>query len=738
MLRLALCLGALLWALPCIAAVSPAGLPAVVSGNGDTVFADGFEFRPPNILLVIMDDVGVDQIPSFGYGGSVAPSMPSIDAIAEGGLRFRNTWSMPECSPGRSVLLTGRYPLRNNLYQALGPNDLANSQISPYEVTAPKLLRNANYESAMFGKFHLAGPENNAAENATPSVLGWDDFYGWTGGLPGSIDTTAGGVGDEGDYSCGFVPDTARDPVLGADSGACYVPVSGGGFTCSVLAGTNPAGDSPGLQCLTNGGILVPGQACESDPPAGLAWDRENAHYVSPLVINHDGTVEEVDLADPRSRGYRATIEADAAIDWILDRAGSDRPWMATLSFSSDHTPLQQPPGALLPSGVANGLTADCVDTLNQRRLSDALIESMDTELGRVLVETGIAEPAPGGGLAYDPAASNTVVVIYGDNGSFGPTVKLPFDATRAKGSAYQTGVWVPLIVAGPMVASPGRAVEHMVNGADVFRLFGDLAGLDVPALVPRVLDSVPMSPYLHDPDQTSLRAFNFTQGGLNIQKDGGRNGPCVFGSMCSHTPTSKSVCEDNGGVWWGVGADDPGVIVGDLEQCWQVNQAIYQADPANYPDNRITMGWTEYQAVRNEHFKLVRNRALDYDPAIDDGVEIATEEFYRIDQAAPIPLLDTEDRDLLAHGGLNPVQQQNFDELEQELEAILASKMDCPGDGNDDGNVDQADLDNYDEIVSEWNGSSSYDFDYDGVTDATDRQVIEDNLGTDCLPVGP
>src|SRR5690606_38857141 len=163
-----------------------------------------------------------------------APSMPSIDAIAEGGLRFRNTWSMPECSPGRSVLLTGRYPLRNNLYQALGPNDLANSQISPYEVTAPKLLRNANYESAMFGKFHLAGPENNAAENATPSVLGWDDFYGWTGGLPGSIDTTAGGVGDEGDYSCGFVPDTARDPVLGADSGACYVPVSGGGFTCSV------------------------------------------------------------------------------------------------------------------------------------------------------------------------------------------------------------------------------------------------------------------------------------------------------------------------------------------------------------------------------------------------------------------------------------------------------------------------------------------------------------------------
>ena len=70
---------------------------------------------PPNILLVIMDDVGVDQMASFGYGGlglqvAPPPSMPSIDAIAGQGLRFRNTWSMPECSPGRAALLTGRYP----------------------------------------------------------------------------------------------------------------------------------------------------------------------------------------------------------------------------------------------------------------------------------------------------------------------------------------------------------------------------------------------------------------------------------------------------------------------------------------------------------------------------------------------------------------------------------------------------------------------------------------------------
>ena len=38
--------------------------------------------RPPNILFVIMDDVGIDQMPAFGYGGGTPPNMPTIDAVA--------------------------------------------------------------------------------------------------------------------------------------------------------------------------------------------------------------------------------------------------------------------------------------------------------------------------------------------------------------------------------------------------------------------------------------------------------------------------------------------------------------------------------------------------------------------------------------------------------------------------------------------------------------------------------
>ncbi len=706
-----------------IAALAIAGCSA---SSDDASSKDEPDDRP-NVLFVIMDDVGVDQMASFGYGGADAPAMPSIDTIAANGVRFRNTWSMPECSPGRSALMTGRYPLRNNIFQAIGPKDLANSQVDPYEMTVAKVLAGAGYENAMFGKFHLAGPENNAAGNGTPAQLGWDRFYGWTGGLPGSIDTTAGGVAAGGTYVCGFVP--GADQPNGADAGACYLPTGSGDTSCVAIAGTNAAGDPPGLQCLTQGGVLVPDASCQTSPPAGIVFDRENAHYVSPLVVNADGTIDEASLRDPRGRGFRSTIEVNAAIEWIRSRS-TDTPWMATLSFSSPHTPLQPPPGHLLRSDVRQHLTADCTDPLNQRRLANALIEALDTELGRLLLETGIATSADDGSLVYDPRTSDTMVVIVGDNGSFGPTVKLPFDPLRAKGSAYQSGVWVPLIVAGPIVDAPDRNVEHMINATDVFRLFAEIAEVDVAQAVPRGTDGAALLPYLTNPAQGSIRTFNFTQGGLNLQANDGRNGPCVFnGDSCSHTPTSKTVCEDNGGVWWGVGADDPSVLAPGIENCWQVNQAIYAADSANYEANRIAMLPTVYQAVRDDRFKLVRNWALDFDIASGTGEGVETVEFYRIDQSVPVPKLDREHENLL-HRQLTAEEQSRYDALVAELDAVLASQVDCPGDGNGDGVVDARDVSEYERIAAEWGESSSYDFDHDGRTNEADLAVINANMG--------
>lgn len=735
------------------------------SGSGDS---GGSVSAKPNILLVIMDDVGADQLQFMGYGGTPLPTTaPNIDAIAGQGVRFRNTWSMPECSPGRSTLFTGHYPLRNNIYQAIGPNDLANSQVSAYAMTTPKLLHHAGYVSAMFGKFHLAGPDHNPHGYATPRALGWDHFHGWIGGLPGSIDTTAGGIAPEGTYTCGYVPrhnvtnaDGSTTP--GAYSGACYVPTASGGVTCEVLTSKPPAqGDSAGLQCLTRGGVLAPGASCQSTVPTDIDFDHQNAHYVSPLLMvskNETGKIAEQPLRDPRGRGYRSTIEADATIHWINSRqprAEGGHPWMATLSFSAAHTPLQPPPSALVPSGTTSHYIDCSADgsIVNLRKLTNAMIEAMDTELGRVLVATGIARRNAEGKLVYQPD-SNTVVIIIGDNGSLGTTVKLPFDPSRAKGTAYQTGVWVPLIVAGPEVVSPDRAVSAMVNTVDVYQLFGEIAGLDVDSLTQGRTDGSPLMPYLRNPAQSPIRQNNFTQGGLNLQANGARNGPCVFpltiggvtSRSCSHTPTSKNVCEDNGGTWWGEGADDPSVpraVIqqGGLQQCWQTNQAVYKYeanhDRQQYEQNRITMLPTRYQAVRDMNYKLVHNQMLDYDIETDGPVQKSIYEFYRINESKdPRKLeIDTANRNLLTGTGdpssLTEEQSDHYVALNNRLDAILASEVACPGDGNRDGAVNQTDIDNIQSLFDRgWHGSSVYDFNLDGKTNQTDLDTIRGHFG--------
>src|SRR5262249_9488104 len=99
----------------------------------------------PNILLFILDDVGIDQMTTFGYAGAPAsaPRTPNIDTIATEGVRFRNLWTMRECSPSRAMLFEGRYPLRTNIFSAILPAALANSQVPPYETTTPMILRQA-------------------------------------------------------------------------------------------------------------------------------------------------------------------------------------------------------------------------------------------------------------------------------------------------------------------------------------------------------------------------------------------------------------------------------------------------------------------------------------------------------------------------------------------------------------------------------------------------------------------
>jgi hypothetical protein len=439
-----------------------------------------------------------------------------------------------------------------------------------------------------------------------------------------------------------------------------------------------------------------------------------------------------VAATDPRSRTFRATFAVDAAVDWI-NQQPQGHPWMATVAFASDHTPLMQPPYDQPLDGNDASSKLDCLDQLQQRTLSNLMIESMDRDIGRLLVETGLARRDHAGNLVYRPERSDTLVVIVGDNGSLGTTVKLPFNIARSKGTAYQTGVWVPLVVAGPMVKQPGRDVEHMINIADLFSLFGQVAGIDdVQAQVPRPIDAVPMLPYLVDPHQQSIRTWNYAEVGVNFQANGAINGPCVITGGCTQIPVSKSVCEDNNGVWWGDGLDAPiteGAPAGGFTYCCQVNQFVVANNLVDAP-----YGITPLVSVgiRNDHYKIVQNMENAYISQEQPCVDMTTTEFYEINQDAPIPRLDNEDL-MLPLDDLTPVQQANYDELYARLTALRDSVPDCPGDGNIDFVVNQLDIDDWRFYADNGGQSSVYDINLDGLTNDTDEQMIQENLGLQC-----
>jgi len=739
-----------------VAAVSVLMLSGCNSSNDDVSQElppsndDVSQELPPNILFIVLDDAGVDQFEAFGYGGINPATTPSINTIAKGGVRFRNTWSMPTCSPTRTTFFDGRYPFRNEVYNAIVSNTLANSQMSPYRATLPKLLREkAGYQSALIGKMHLTGsdvnPDNHPLGDSAMHTLGWDYFAGYLDGAPYPIDTTAGGVAPEGTHQCGFVPNTQADATLGADSGMCYL-ATGEHQLMAVQAGF----PTPGRTCVELGGIFDPDTADYSEERrAELRFENQNGFYTAEWKISYpDGTAETLTAADPRGRGYRTTQEANRAIQWINEaRQNTEQPWMLTVGFAALHTPLQPPPAHLLPFPDADPSLLGCgtpaaarlaesgivdptelANTLQRRIIAQHMLEATDHEIGRILEETGIASRNTSGELEYNPD-SNTVIVFTTDNGTFMPSVKAPFDPLRAKGTLYQSGVWVPLIVTGPVVEAPDRDVSHMVNSTDLYRLFLDIAGIDTEKLAQEIeMDAQPVMPYLAYVGQQSIRNTNFTELGTN---SGEAAPPCVIPqlNMCVELFPQAKVCEDQGGEWYGPGSE---VKPEGFNSCCAVNawrQDNEQAEFDLFP--------AQQRAIRTANHKLLRVSTLN----CETNTLVDKEEFYEINESpdASALKLDREGSDLLAPDSdslLTEVQQADLTFLRTELEALLATKVQCPGDGNGDYVVDERDLEEWAFWSDSERGgglSSWYDLNQDGVTNEADEAIVLANLGNIC-----
>ncbi|MFN3582244.1 MAG: hypothetical protein ACK4VV_17440, partial [Pseudomonas sp.] len=347
-----------------------------------------------------------------------------------------------------------------------------------------------------------------------------------------------------------------------------------------------------------------------------------------------------------------------------------------------------------------------------------------DTEIRRVLLSAGVYIENAAGELEYNPA-SNTVVALIGDNGTYGLAVKAPFLPTRSKGSVYQGGIWVPMIVTGGAIEQPGRSVGAMVNTTDLYHLFATLGGADLsaPAVANR-LDAQAMDVYLDSPDALPVRDSNFSMSGRNLASTLPQ--PCVLTdvNMCLQLFPQKGLCISEGGTWYG----DDGILPGQsFSSCCAVN--TYRTDGGEAPFDILAEA---QRTVRNDHFKLLQL----IEPNCAAGGLTERYEFYEINESgSPLGLDNLAAQDLLTRPALTPTQQQHYDDLLNELDSIITAEPACPGNGNLDRVVDQQDLEDWAYFAQLNDGRSSwYDFNLDGLTDEADRQIILDNFGLECL----
>lgn len=164
-----------------------------------------------------------------------------------------------------------------------------------------------------------------------------------------------------------------------------------------------------------------------------------------------------------QSSTYNTTALVDLASEWI---AGQDSPWFTWLAFTAPHSPFHLPPDGFNTRNLS-GTDADIA--ANSRDYYLSAMETLDTELGRLLD-------------SMDPATrANTVVMVIGDNGTPRNVIDTAafIDTNHGKGSLFEGGLRVPLVISGARVERTGVRESGLVSITDFFPTIAELSGAD-------------------------------------------------------------------------------------------------------------------------------------------------------------------------------------------------------------------------------------------------------------------
>ncbi len=214
------------------------------------------------------------------------------------------------------------------------------------------------------------------------------------------------------------------------------------------------------------------------------------------------------------SSEYTTTKFTDLAINWVDNQT---EPWFLWLAYNAPHTPFHLPPNDLHTKGLLP--TDEASINANPLPYYMAMLEAMDTEIGRLLNSMSEIEK------------ENTVIIFIGDNGTPGQVVQ-EYSSQRSKGTVYQGGVNVPMIISGKGITRINETEEALINTTDIFATVTDLAETGTS----QIHDSKSFKE-LFTISNTNFRDFVYTE----IGNDSG-------GSDCTiRNATHKYILFDNG-----------------------------------------------------------------------------------------------------------------------------------------------------------------------------------------------
>jgi len=385
---------------------------------------DRFE-GPPNIIFILADDLGINDISTFGGGvASGRVPTPNIDRLAASGAVFSQAYAgTGTCAPSRAMLMTGRYPTRTGFEFTPTPNGMSR-------------IVGMFSEGAQEGSGLPAGTANPELSNGS-EVIDFGDM-----GLPTEEVTIA--------------------EVLKARG---YHNIHIGKWHLGLAEPFRPVAQGFDESLLMASGLYLPedhpnvvNAKLDFDPIDRFLWGiLQFGAQFNRAGEPFSGT--RTDWFKPG--GYLTDYWTDEALKVI--EANRNRPFFLHLAHWGPHTPLQ-----------ATREDYEAVGDIEPHRLRvyAAMIRALDRSVGRILDK-----------LKEEGLAENTIVVFSSDNGGAGyiglPEVNAPYRGWKI--TLFEGGIRVPMFISWPGRIDPGTRIDSPVAHIDFMPTLAAAAGAPIP-----------------------------------------------------------------------------------------------------------------------------------------------------------------------------------------------------------------------------------------------------------------